>query len=72
MVNARFPRRHERTGCCARTRETRVITGLRSVNDPLSKPFEFSENSERIRIECGQKPQRGLQARLLLMCHAAK
>ena len=29
----------------ARTRETRGITGLRSVNDSLSKPFEFSENS---------------------------
>jgi len=46
--------------------------GLRSVNDPLSKPFEFSENSERIRVECAQKPERGLQACLLLMCHAAK
>jgi hypothetical protein len=55
-----------------RAHETPVITGVRSVNDPLSKPFEFSENSRRIRIECGQKPERGLQACLLLMCHAAK
>jgi hypothetical protein len=72
MVNARFPRCHENAGCSARAQKTCGIAGFRSVNDPLSKPFEFSENSARIRVEYAQKPERGLQACLLLVCHAAK
>jgi hypothetical protein len=38
---------------------------LPSVNQFLSKPFEFSKNSRSIVFECAQKPEQALQACLL-------
>jgi hypothetical protein len=40
-------------------------SGVFSVNQFLSKPFEFSENSRRILFECAQKPKQPLQPCLL-------
>jgi hypothetical protein len=72
MVNARFPARGTRRLPRHGSQESHGKTGVRSVNQSFSKPFEFSENSRRIRFECAQKRERGLQACLLLVCHAAK
>jgi Family of unknown function (DUF5330) len=72
MVNMKFPRQHSAAGFHARRLSSPMKMGLCSVNQSFSKPVEFSESSQRIRIECAQKPERGLQGCLLLVCHAAK
>jgi hypothetical protein len=71
MVNARFPPWRKTASCAARPHDSSANTGIRSVNESFSKPLEFSKNSPRIRFECAQKPERALQACLLLVCHAA-
>jgi hypothetical protein len=72
MVNARFPRRAGRRLRFRARAKKRGNPRLRNVNEALSKSPEFSENSPRIRVEYAQKLERGLQACLLLVCHAAK
>jgi hypothetical protein len=71
MVNERFPARQIVMPVFLQPRDSRGKSGLCSVNQSFSKPLEFSKNSPRIRFECAQKRERGLQACLLLMCHAA-
>jgi len=72
MVNARFPARQARGPFRLEQHDSCGKMRLRSVNQSFSKPLEFSKNSSRIRFECTQKRERGLQPWLLLMCHAAK
>jgi hypothetical protein len=43
----------------------REKSGLRSVNESFSKPLEFSESFSRILVECAQKREQPVQARLL-------
>jgi hypothetical protein len=72
MVNHRFPERSRVAepvrGCAFGATKP----GFCSVNQSFSKSIEFSKNSQRIRFECAQKRERGVQACLLLVCHAAK
>jgi hypothetical protein len=49
----------------------RVKSRLSTVNEFLSKRFKFSENSNRILIECAQKREQRLQPCLLAFRDAA-
>jgi hypothetical protein len=72
MVNTRLPQRRSAHTRALGLPISRANTGDSSVNQFLSKPFEFSENSRRILFEYAQKREQPLQACLLAYGQAAK
>jgi hypothetical protein len=74
MVNARLPAASCRDLRVAVAADFRAKTAVLSVNESFSKPLEFFDSFNRIRIECAQKREQPVQARLLacVMRHNAK